>query len=97
MPKCRTCKNLIRGESCPQNYWCDITLDSPDVDLERDCENYIPMTNADKIRQMTDEELAAIIMCPYDSDGENCKDVMEGFENCVKCTPEWLREKAGEN
>ena len=28
------------------------------------------MTNGDKIRSMTNEELAAVIMCPYDTAGE---------------------------
>lgn len=29
------------------------------------------MTNADRIRMMTDEELTKIIMCPYDTFGES--------------------------
>lgn len=31
------------------------------------------MTNGDRIRQMTDEELAEIIMCPYDDPAEMMK------------------------
>ena len=45
-------------------------------------------TNADAIRNMTDEELAIIIMCPYDGTKEgDC--FMEG-RNCIQCCKEWL-------
>ena len=47
-----------------------------------------PTTNADRIRAMSDEELAAIVMCPYDgcnrSDGK-----------CYECSLEWLQSPAG--
>ena len=31
-----------------------------------------PFTNGDRIRGMTDEELAAVIMCPYEADPDLC-------------------------
>ena len=47
----------------------------------------VPMTNADRIRAMTDEDLAYWIMCPYDSP------FCDGIEhNCIECTKEWLQQ-----
>lgn len=59
------------------------------------------MTNGDKIRQMTDEELAEILMCPYDDCGkmlENCekfKDVNRA-RRCQECSKAWLKREAEE-
>jgi len=44
------------------------------------------ITNADRIRAMSDEEIAEVIMCPHDSDPDIC-----GSNNCVKCCADWLR------
>ena len=52
-------------------------------------DHYAPMTNADIIRQMTDEELAEIIMC-HMGDG-HCDDAYE--TNCIECTLRWLKEE----
>lgn len=37
--------------------WCPKKRDSLDPDFVRDCQYYRVMTNADRIRSMTDEEL----------------------------------------
>lgn len=47
------------------------------------------ITNADRIRNMTDEELAIVIMCPYDGT-KNADCFMEG-RNCIQCCMEWLQ------
>lgn len=47
-------------------------------------------TNADKIREMSDEELAVAIMCPFDLDESSCVK----RECCFDCCLEWLRESA---
>ena len=49
------------------------------------------MTNADRIRSMTDEELALAIGCPY---GECVLDD-EKFEEwgCSNCTFDWLKQE----
>lgn len=44
-------------------------------------------TNADRIRQMTDEELAKIIMCPYHTEPYLCS-----RKECVDCCIEWLQK-----
>ena len=53
MPKCNTCQNLRRDP-----IWCAYINDCPYVDLERECDDYRRMTNADEIRAMSEEELA---------------------------------------
>lgn len=53
------------------------------------------MTNADKIRQMTDEELAYLIMpddytdCPVHIIGDR-----ECIDSCTDCVLKWLQEEA---
>ena len=54
MPKnvvCKKCNNLV-------NDWCEKVIDSPDQDMQRDCQYFCEKTNADCIRSMDDEELA---------------------------------------
>ena len=51
-------------------------------------------TNADRIRSMSDEELAEIIACP-----KGLFDRMECFEysrHCEDCVLEWLQQPAEE-
>ena len=59
MPKnvvCKKCKNLV-------NDWCEKVIDSPDPDMQRDCRYFCEKTNAQKIREMSDEELAKLLCC----------------------------------
>ena len=54
MPKnvvCKKCNKLV-------NDWCEKVIDSPDPDMQRDCQYFCEKTNADRIRSMSDEELA---------------------------------------
>ena len=58
------------------------------------CEDCIPLTNADKIRQMTDEELAERLRC------NSC--LYHGMPECEKSDCEygiiaWLRKEADED
>lgn len=72
MCKCKNCINLYNQSDENDKIvgkWCPKINDSPDVEIERDCKHYNAMTNGDKIRAMTDEELTKIIMCPYDTAG----------------------------
>ena len=62
--------------------------------------NPLPQTNADRIRNMTDEELALVIMCPYDNlPGECTCEEDDSRANCIKCCLEWLQAEVeeGEN
>lgn len=57
MPKnvvCKKCNNLV-------NDWCEKVIDSPDPDMQRDCQYFCEKTNADQIRAMSDEELAGLV------------------------------------
>lgn len=54
-------------------------------------------TNADKIRQMNDEDLAYLISCPYEiyppwcKEKEECPYVDEEDVPCHKCALEWIQ------
>lgn len=50
-------------------------------------------TNADRIRAMSDEKLAEIIMCPYDVDIAIC----EHKDGCFSCCLNWLQQPAEES
>lgn len=52
------------------------------------------MTNADKIRAMSDEELAHVLRCLPEQlppDGETCSKY-----NCYLCTIDWLKQEVNE-
>ena len=69
MPKnvvCKKCNNLV-------NDWCEKVIDSPDPDMQRDCQYFCENTNADRIRAMSDEELAKMLT------------VLRGGFSCLKC------------
>ena len=58
MPKnvvCKKCNNLV-------NDWCEKVIDSPDQDMQRDCQYFCEKTNADRIRSKSDEELAEFLI-----------------------------------
>lgn len=50
------------------------------------------MTNAEHIRNMTNLELAEIIMCPYGIDGDLCAEE----KGCMICCMEWLESEVSE-
>ena len=95
MPKnvvCKKCNNLV-------NDWCEKVIDSPDRDMQRDCQYFCEKTNADRIRAMSDEELAKLI-------AENaytgaCNDFGiphqgQCCHNCERCDAiiKWLKQPA---
>lgn len=54
-----------------------------------------PKTNADMIRNMSDEKLALSIMCPADLGfNKECECNGEMNRNCRKCTLNWLQQEA---
>lgn len=52
-------------------------------------DDYNP-TNGDKIREMTDSELAQIIMCPQGMDPDIC---IAEKKYCYECCLEYLKQK----
>lgn len=80
---------------------CKIQRKKPICNSCRDYNKFVPMTNADRIREMSDEELMKIIMCPYDISGipvnmmpcvrnGNIQELIPP-EECNKCMMEWLQ------
>ena len=72
---------------CYRRWYCEINPD--------DCNewpDHVPITNADRIRSMTDEELAKTLgdkcICPPTS---GCAEVCG---DCVACWLEWLQQPA---
>ncbi len=59
-------------------------------------EYYEPMTNADRIRSMSDEDLAINMMCPNENglaeiDCDKCDNC-----NCYECLLKWLQSEVEE-
>ena len=94
MPKnvvCKKCNNLVNG-------WCEKVIDSPDPDMQRDCRYFCEKTNADRIRAMSDEELAAWI-AGMSTICECCAELNEcgsprGFNRCSHGVEDWLKQPA---
>ena len=61
----------------------------------KDCENKV-FTNADRIRAMSNEELAAVIMCPLDIKHSKATCEKGLMDSCVECSLRWLQEPAKE-
>ena len=57
----------------------------------------VRQTNGDRIRNMSDEELAENLMKSYDCPkGKDCVEQMpgeDGFQQCKRCWVEWLRQE----
>ena len=102
MAKCKNCTNLYNlsnEDDVIVGKWCPKINDSPDIDMERECVHYKGMTQADRIRSMSDEELADYIfgvsvhekpcvLCSDDCDFCELTD-----EECKNRTLEWLQSE----
>lgn len=77
--KCKNCAYYRNG-------WCEKVVDSPDQDMERKCRRFQKKTNADRIRAMSDEELAKwLSIC-------GCPDAFSSVSGCEegKCEECWM-------
>lgn len=105
MAKCKNCINLVDAavnisSDGEHNFkWCHIKDDCPDTEIERECDYYEVMTQADRIRNMTDEELTEMIgliteelpectRCPV-SNFDICNGV--NFVSCERSVEKWLQ------
>ena len=79
--KCRNCFFY-------RNEWCEKIVDSPDPEEARDCNYFREMTNADRIRAMTDEELVSVVPCPLGFSMFRCPIERQ----CGPCKREWLKQ-----
>ena len=93
--------NNIKCRSCffYRNEWCEKIVDSPDPEKVRDCAYFREMTNADKIRSMSGEELALWICGVYDIEEEHGKFIngiiIPGY--APHDIEEWLQQPAEED
>lgn len=86
MCKCDSCKH---GSKRATEYPCYVCLGST---------KYEPMTQADRIRNMSDEELADILFddCTIKMGLETCKYLDCDGHDCKKCVLEWLQAEVKE-
>ena len=91
MPKnvvCKKCNNLV-------NDWCEKVIDSPDQDMQRDCQHFCEKTNAQKIRSMSDDELNELFHDIYNAGAEDSVAYEWGQRtNSFEWTMEWLQQPA---
>ena len=89
MPKnvvCKKCNNLV-------NDWCEKVIDSPDPDMQRDCQHFREKTNADRIRSMTDDELNDLFHDIYNAGVDDSVEYEWGHRtNSFEWTMEWLQK-----
>ena len=90
--KCRNCRHLYKD-------WCVHKLDSPDPDLDRECKDYMQATRSDRIRAMSDEELAKFIATPCQCEVRPKRDGFRecGNDLCLQYLLKWLRQPAAED
>ena len=85
---CKKCNNLV-------NDWCEKVIDSPDHDMQRDCQYFCEKTNADRIRSMTDDELNELFHEIYNAGVEDAVSYEWGHRtNSFEWTMEWLQQPA---
>ena len=92
MPKnvvCKKCNNLV-------NDWCEKLINKPNQNMQRDCQHFCEKTNADRIRSMTDEELAAWIasmttVCECCAEINECESP-KCFNKCLHGVEDWLQQ-----
>lgn len=92
--KCKNCNNLhiltdLKDEVIGK--WCPNINDYPDIEIERKCKCYNSMTNADKIRNMSDEELAWFL-CKVKADYQWVNQEYPNEENGGEWE-EWLQKE----
>lgn len=78
--------------------WCPKKHDSLDPDLIRDCQYFRTKTNADRIRAMTDEELAVWLddmICDCDCNPVPCREFCK-VEDCHEAWLRWLKKEVEE-
>lgn len=92
MAKCKNCKHLCTMQNYKkESYkWCSLIDDCPQEDIERECDYYVPMTTADRIRNMTDDELADFLVT-VETYGYHDQSISGTYE-----MNEWLRAESEE-
>lgn len=97
MAKCNNCTNLYNlsdENDVIVGKWCPKINDSPDIEAERECRNYKRMTQGDRIRAMSDEEMAEFL-CKVKSDYQWSDHAFPSEEECGEWV-EWLQSEVEE-
>ena len=84
---CKKCNNLV-------NDWCEKVIDSPDPDMQRDCQYFCEKTNAQKIRSMSDEELADMLWKTGRNYRSVCADPVVDYNEHRDHLIAWLQQPA---
>ena len=84
---CKKCNNLV-------NDWCEKVIDSPDPDMQRDCQYFCEKTNAQKIRAMSDEELADMLWKTGRNYRAVCADPVVDYNEHRDHLIAWLQQPA---
>ena len=84
-------KRKCTGANCPMQVGCVVPETCPEPEKCRYAT--FPQTNADRIRNMTDEELAKLLstgtfIC------EGRKEICENMPGCEECRLAWLKAPA---
>lgn len=101
MAKCKNCKQISysKTEDGDRFPWCPKFNDSPDVEDERDCIYYEIMSQADKIRNMTDGELTEFLVEHHRHPCKYCLSCWTETESAGGCREElmrWLKSEVEE-
>ena len=94
--KCKNCRNLVKriDDDGTLYDFCGMVIDSPDTEKERNCKYYVVATNADRIRSMSNGELAQFL---YESFGcsMDCPayDTCDAQGACVEFLAKWLQQE----
>ena len=109
MAKCKNCNNLYNlsdDNDVIVGKWCPKVNDSPHVEIERECEYYKRMTQADRIRSMSDEELAELLYSIQNLEDKvkfcknkiECDNILDSGKEipdnmCKQCLVDWLQSE----
>ena len=84
---CKKCNNLV-------NDWREKVIDSPDPDMQRDCQHFCEKTNAQKIRSMSDEELAEMLWKTGRNYRAVCSDPVVDYNEQRDNLIDWIQQPA---
>ena len=84
---CRECRYMLHKDTFEV---CTHSMTETSL-FDKACEHFAPPTNGDKIRQMSDEELAKLLGCTRRI--ANCPHLEDGYP-CEKCGVEYLNAPA---
>ena len=87
-----TCKQCREFEKCKDDAFINGAKFDPNESVKY-CTGFEPITNSDRIRAMTDEELAYLIRCGVCELIGATQDHCE-TNTCVDCVLDWLKQPA---